>query len=211
MPPPTPFPPTHPTCRGTSTFDGCALAYAVLERLTGAGAGDSASTAPRVLFATHYHNIISMPELRGFVQLGHMASELEAAPDEPPPAGGGGGGGRRLALRNTFELRPGSAPSGSCGIDVAAAAGLPERVVRRAREAAAAMERRHEGAHGGACGPTAPRQPSEPAAGPQSAQAAALLQRAGRPGDHAGRPPGGVQAPGAWVAECEDAFDEEEW
>jgi hypothetical protein len=126
--------------RGTSTFDGCALAYGVLDHLTTPG------RAPRLLFATHYHRLTLEPDLRARVQLGHMASELVV--DE---GGGGGGvagpGGQeahgpgRLSLRNTFELRPGAAPNGSCGIDVAAVAGLPGHVVARARAVAAVMER----------------------------------------------------------------------
>lgn len=47
---------------------------------------------------------------------------------------------RRLALVNTHQLRPGAAPHGSCGIDVAAVAGLPDGVVARARQVAGALE-----------------------------------------------------------------------
>jgi hypothetical protein len=45
-----------------------------------------------------------------------------------------------LALVNTFRLQPGPAPNGSCGIDVAAVAGLPPTVLARARQVAAALE-----------------------------------------------------------------------
>ncbi|KAI8475530.1 MAG: muts domain V-domain-containing protein [Monoraphidium minutum] len=202
--------------RGTSTFDGCALAYAVLDHLTqGGGAGPDAAAAarpppPRVLFATHYHRLARETALAGRMQLAHMKSELvscrAAAPPpgggaggppapagarggwrrRPPPAGAGGapgagtwfdgggaaaagaaalgrleplelqGGGAaggaapgQLALHNTFELRPGAAPNGSCGIDVAAVAGLPAGVVERARAVAAAMEGDCGEAHSG--------------------------------------------------------------
>jgi DNA mismatch repair ATPase MutS len=70
-----------------------------------------------------------------------------------------------LVLQNTFQLRPGAAPNGSCGIAVAAVAGLPAGVVDRARAVAAAME----GAHG--CRAAAARQDVSPRAGGSAALA----------------------------------------
>jgi len=134
------------TNRGTSTFDGCALAYAVLQHLT-------AAPAPRLLFATHYHRLTAEPALAGRLRLGHMLSELvEAGGGGSTAAAAAAGGMRRqqqqqqnqqqpvLTLRNTFQLFPGAAPNGSCGIDVAAVAGLPPSVVARARQVAAALQ-----------------------------------------------------------------------
>ena len=143
---------------GTGTHDGCAIAFAVLDRLTSPG------RAPRLLFATHYASLTTDPALAGRVVLGHMRSELVDADDIHGTGKGGDGGApgeggrgqqqpgaprRRLALANTFELRPGAAPLGSCGVDVAAAAGLPAEVVARARQVAAAMEAATGGGGGG--------------------------------------------------------------
>ena len=51
--------------RGTSTYDGLAIAWAVVERLHGPGAA-----GPRTLFATHYHEFTlleqSLPRLRNY-------------------------------------------------------------------------------------------------------------------------------------------------
>ena len=51
--------------RGTSTYDGLSIAWAVVEHLHGQG-----SEGPKTLFATHYHELTrlvhSLPRLRNF-------------------------------------------------------------------------------------------------------------------------------------------------
>lgn len=79
-------------------------------------------------------------------ELAQPAGARSAQQPGPEPAAD------QLVLVNTFELRPGSAPNGSCGIDVAAVAGLPGAVVSRARVVAAAMEGGCEGGCEGASG-----------------------------------------------------------
>ena len=120
--------------RGTSTHDGYALAYAVLKHLTvgsgrqqkGCYSTNSRSTnKPRVLFATHYHGLPHEPLLTGQVQLGHMAVDHSVETGQMVPL---------------YKLRAGPAPEGSCGIQAAALAGLPDAVVERAAVVAAAME-----------------------------------------------------------------------
>lgn len=59
------------------------------------------------------------------VQLGHMVSEVRAASNSSVPL---------------YLLRPGPAPEGSCGVDVAGAAGLPPALVSRARALAGRLE-----------------------------------------------------------------------
>jgi DNA mismatch repair protein MutS len=103
--------------RGTSTFDGLAIAWAVVEHLHGGG-----DRGPRTLFATHYHELTALadelPRLRNL----HVA--VEQWRDQI------------LFLR---KLCPGPA-SQSYGIQVARLAGLPGAVIERARAVLARLE-----------------------------------------------------------------------
>jgi DNA mismatch repair protein MutS len=96
--------------RGTSTLDGLCIAKAVLEYLHG-----NRSHGPRTLFATHFHEIVSMegdlPRVKNF----HFAVKES--------------GKEVVFLR---KLIPG-ATDRSYGIHVAALAGVPRRVTERAR------------------------------------------------------------------------------
>src|SRR6266851_2390431 len=95
--------------RGTSTFDGLALAWAIAEHLH-----DVARS--RTLFATHYHELCDLArEKPHAVNLTMAVSDVE---------------GRVVFLR---KVVPGAA-SRSYGIHVARLAGLPDAVLRRARE-----------------------------------------------------------------------------
>jgi DNA mismatch repair protein MutS len=101
--------------RGTATFDGLSLAWAVVESLHG-------GTRPRTLFATHYHELTDLEQLLPGVKNVHVSVE-EAGSDI-------------VFLR---RVEPGSADK-SYGIEVARLAGLPDDVIARARE----ILRRHE-------------------------------------------------------------------
>jgi len=83
------------------------------------------------LFATHYHSLTSEPQLHGFVQSCHMSSTLDKGCGQ---------------LVHQYELKPGAAPLGSCGIGVAALAGLPAALVDRAAQVARAMQQCYDGA-----------------------------------------------------------------
>ncbi len=97
--------------RGTSTYDGLSIAWAVLEHLH-----ENLKATPKTLFATHYHELTQLEEL-----LPRMVNlNLEAEADH----------GHVVFLR---KVVPGGA-SHSYGIEVAALAGLPQSVVQRARE-----------------------------------------------------------------------------
>ncbi len=97
--------------RGTSTFDGLSIAWAVLEHLH-----DNPGLCARTLFATHYHELTDLSRTRSRVRNGHFeAREWE---DEV------------VFLR---RLVTGGA-SRSYGIAVAQLAGLPAPVIDRARE-----------------------------------------------------------------------------
>ena len=95
--------------RGTSTFDGLSIAWAVAERLHD-------RTGCRTLFATHYHELQDLARERPRVR------NLTVAVREV--------GDRVVFLR---KLVPGGA-SRSYGIEVAKLAGLPAEVLVRARE-----------------------------------------------------------------------------
>jgi DNA mismatch repair protein MutS len=101
--------------RGTATFDGLSIAWAVVEALH-----DGAR--PRTLFATHYHELTELEQLLPGVKNVHV-SVREA-------------GSEIVFLR---RVEPGSADK-SYGIEVARLAGLPNDVIARARE----ILRRHE-------------------------------------------------------------------
>ena len=95
--------------RGTATFDGLSIAWAVVESL-------HAGARPRTLFATHYHELTELEQLLPGVKNVHVTVE-EA-------------GSEIVFLR---RVEAGSADK-SYGIEVARLAGLPVNVIARARE-----------------------------------------------------------------------------
>jgi DNA mismatch repair protein MutS len=103
--------------RGTSTFDGVSIAWAVVEYLH-----REPDAGPKTLFATHYHELAvlseSLPRVRNFSVL---VKEW---------------GDRVVFLR---QVVPGSVDR-SYGIQVARLAGLPDEVIRRAKEVLAHLE-----------------------------------------------------------------------
>ncbi len=102
--------------RGTATFDGLALAWAALEHLHNA-------VNARTLFATHYHELTLLAG-----QLPRLANARASVQEAP----------QGIVFLHTIE--PGAA-SKSYGIDVARLAGVPGRVLKRAREVLRAHER----------------------------------------------------------------------
>ena len=97
--------------RGTATFDGLSLAWAIAEYLH-----DHERHSAKALFATHYHEMTELSKLRPGVR------NYQVAVSES--------NGEIVFLRKVVE---GSA-SKSYGIEVARLAGLPKTVVERARE-----------------------------------------------------------------------------
>jgi len=71
--------------RGTSTFDGNAIAYAVTKHLVEA-------VGCRTLFATHYHTLCDDFEAHAGVALGHMGCLVEEEDAEADAVAGGGAG-----------------------------------------------------------------------------------------------------------------------
>ncbi len=105
--------------RGTSTFDGLALAWAVVEELARRGQG-----VLRVLFATHYHELTALEGVTPGVRNMNIAVKEW--------------GGDILFLR---RLVPGPSDR-SYGIEVARLAGVPRTVVQRAREILGELEKK---------------------------------------------------------------------
>ena len=101
--------------RGTSTYDGISIAWAVAEFLHD-------RVAAKCLFATHYHELCSLAEVRPLVRNYNIAVQEWK--------------GGVVFLR---RLVPGGS-SRSYGIEVARLAGLPDQVVARARKVLAALE-----------------------------------------------------------------------
>ena len=101
--------------RGTATFDGLAIAWAVAEHLHGVN-------RCRVVFATHYH------------ELTRLADKLEAGQNAHLRAKEWKGD-----LVFLHEVAPGPADR-SYGIQVAKLAGLPKSAVERARAVLARLE-----------------------------------------------------------------------
>lgn len=100
--------------RGTSTYDGLAIAWAMTERLAGIGC--------KALFATHYHQLNTLAnQLAGVAN--YRASVLE----------------RKGEIVWTYKLLPGGTDR-SYGIHVARMAGMPPSVLGRAAEVLAELE-----------------------------------------------------------------------
>ncbi len=101
--------------RGTSTFDGMALAWAVAERLV--------QMKTRTLFATHFHQLTDMARVYHGVKNVHtLARETSDG---------------IVFLHKVVD----GGTDKSYGVQVAALAGIPETVIRRAKELLQRMER----------------------------------------------------------------------
>jgi DNA mismatch repair protein MutS len=101
--------------RGTSTYDGLSIAWAVAEHLHD-------RVGCRTLFATHYHELTDLALEKTRVRNASMGVQEV--------------GGRLVFLRTLVE----GGSSRSYGIEVARLAGLPAAVVRRAREVLGNLE-----------------------------------------------------------------------
>jgi DNA mismatch repair protein MutS len=104
--------------RGTSTFDGLSIAWAVAEYLA-----TSARARPKTLFATHYHELTDLADALPGVVNAHVAAR-EWKDDI-------------IFLR---KIMPGRSDR-SYGIQVARLAGLPNTVITRAKEILGGLER----------------------------------------------------------------------
>ena len=99
--------------RGTATYDGISIAWAATEYLS---AAQSTAPSPRVLFATHYHELTTLADRIAGVSNVHVAAE-ERNGD--------------VTFLRTVESGPADR---SYGIHVAELAGVPDPVLTRARD-----------------------------------------------------------------------------
>ncbi len=104
--------------RGTSTFDGLSIAWAVAEYIH-----DAAHLGARALFATHYHQLTDLSITKEGVR------NLNIAVKE--------WGDRIIFLRKIVE----GGTNRSYGIQVAGLAGVPDEVIARAKEILENLER----------------------------------------------------------------------
>lgn len=101
--------------RGTATFDGLSIAWAVAEHLC-------ASNRCRALFATHYHELTALADrMQGVANVTVAVKEWKDG------------------IVFLHQVVPGAA-DGSYGIQVARLAGLPKAVIARAREVLKRLE-----------------------------------------------------------------------
>jgi DNA mismatch repair protein MutS len=105
--------------RGTSTYDGLAIARAVVEYLH-----NNKRSGARTLFATHYHELVEVAQLLPRIRCMNVAVTEE--------------GGNIVFLR---KIVPGGADK-SYGVHVAQLAGIPRPVIHRAQEILEELEHR---------------------------------------------------------------------
>jgi DNA mismatch repair protein MutS len=104
--------------RGTATFDGLSIAWAVAEHLATSSRG-----RPKTLFATHYHELTDLADALPGVVNAHVA--VREWQDD---------------IVFLHKIVPGRSDR-SYGIQVARLAGMPEAVIGRARAILTALER----------------------------------------------------------------------
>lgn len=109
--------------RGTSTYDGLAIARAVVEHLHN-------ETLARTLFATHYHELAAIAD-----ELAHVRVYTMAISDD-----------EQEGIVFLHRVIAGSIGR-SYGVHVAKLAGMPPSVVRRAEAVLQQLERMRDGAH----------------------------------------------------------------
>ncbi|MEO8379174.1 MAG: DNA mismatch repair protein MutS, partial [Acidobacteriota bacterium] len=105
--------------RGTATFDGLSLAWAIIEYLH-----DNPSRSGITLFATHYHEVTDLSKTKSRVANFNVAVKEWNE--------------QIIFLRKVVE----GAADKSYGIQVAKLAGIPQSVIERAREILDTLERK---------------------------------------------------------------------
>ena len=107
--------------RGTSTYDGISIAWAITEFVH-----ENPSAKAKTLFATHYHELNSLASL--YSRIKNLRVEVREVGDK---------------VIFLHKINEGTADH-SFGIHVAQMAGLPENVIRRAKEILSNFEKREE-------------------------------------------------------------------
>ncbi|KAI1285087.1 DNA mismatch repair protein Msh6 [Halotydeus destructor] len=110
--------------RGTATYDGTAIAYAVAEQL-------SLRAQCRTLFSTHYHSLVEAFAGNGNVTSCHMACLVDNENIDDPT---------KETITFLYKLVPGDCPK-SYGFNAAKLAHVPDHVVKRGYDKAHQVER----------------------------------------------------------------------
>ena len=107
--------------RGTSTYDGISIAWAITEYLH-----NQKNARPKVMFATHYHELIEMADQYERIQNYHI-SVREV--------------GNKVIFLRKLEM---GGSEHSFGIHVARMAGMPQQVLKRANSMLELLESKNE-------------------------------------------------------------------
>ncbi|KAL8185154.1 UNVERIFIED_CONTAM: DNA mismatch repair protein msh6 [Gekko kuhli] len=108
--------------RGTATFDGTAIANAVVKEL-------SEKIKCRTMFSTHYHSLVEDYFHSPFVQLGHMACMVENETDDPS----------QETITFLYKFIKGACPK-SYGFNAARLADIPEEIIQKGHRKARDFE-----------------------------------------------------------------------
>lgn len=106
--------------RGTSTFDGLAIANAIIEYIAG-------NIKAKTLFATHYHELVHLEDKYDSVE--NLTIAVDRQEDDI------------IFLRKIIK----GFTNNSYGIDVAKLAGIDDRIINRAKDVLALIEKENEG------------------------------------------------------------------
>ncbi|XP_068819670.1 DNA mismatch repair protein Msh6 isoform X7 [Capricornis sumatraensis] len=109
--------------RGTATFDGTAIANAVVKEL-------AENIKCRTLFSTHYHSLVEDYSQNIAVRLGHMACMVENECEDPS----------QETITFLYKFIKGACPK-SYGFNAARLANLPEEVIQKGHRKAREFEK----------------------------------------------------------------------
>ncbi|XP_058658782.1 DNA mismatch repair protein Msh6 [Ammospiza caudacuta] len=109
--------------RGTATFDGTAIASAVVEEL-------AQRIRCRTLFSTHYHSLVEDHAHSRAVRLGHMACMVENESEDPS----------QETITFLYKFIEGACPK-SYGFNAARLADIPEEVIQKGHRKAKEFEK----------------------------------------------------------------------
>nr|XP_023676866.1 DNA mismatch repair protein Msh6 [Paramormyrops kingsleyae] len=109
--------------RGTATYDGTAIASAVVKEL-------AEKICCRTLFSTHYHSLVEDHSQNPAVKLGHMACMVENECEDPS----------QETITFLYKFMAGACPK-SYGFNAARLANIPEEVIQLGHKKAREFER----------------------------------------------------------------------
>ncbi|XP_012873397.1 PREDICTED: DNA mismatch repair protein Msh6 [Dipodomys ordii] len=112
--------------RGTATFDGTAIANAVVKEL-------AETIKCRTLFSTHYHSLVEDYSKNVSVRLGHMACMVENESEDPS----------QETITFLYKFIKGACPK-SYGFNAAKLANLPEEVIQKGHRKAREFEKMNQ-------------------------------------------------------------------